>query len=230
MLRRDYILRMIEDFMRVLARVTRQKDERDWDGAEGTLEEQARELTGLDLETLASLSDTEIFARLLRTGDSQSQRERTFMLGRVLVEAADLAALRPDGPEQSRALRLKALHLLLNTALRSEDMEWPQFVPSIDMLAASLGNEPLPLHSYGLLMQHYERSGQFAKAEDALFAAIEIAPESRGLLQLGVSFYHRLLGNSDSALEDGGLPRAEVETGLAELESRAREWPKPPNG
>jgi hypothetical protein len=38
-----------------------------------------------------------------------------------------------------------------------------------------LRNDPLPLRTLALLMQHYERTGEFAKAEDELFAMLDAA-------------------------------------------------------
>jgi hypothetical protein len=75
------------------------------------------------------------------------------------------------------------------------------------------------------LMQHYERNGEFAKAEDALCAMLEAEPGNDLILEFGTMFYRRLLVQSDAALARGNLPRAEVEEGLKELlqrtESRA---------
>ena len=59
-------------------------------------------------------------------------------------------------------------------------------------------------------MQHYERSQEFAKAEDALFAMLEAEPGNAGLVEFGVAFYERLRGQSDAALEAGKLPRSEL--------------------
>ena len=125
-------------------------------------------------------------------------------------------SLSKSSSRQQSPLRLKALHLLLQAALRSEDVDWPQFVPTIDILAQDL-NEVLPVQTHALLMQHFERSGQFAKAEDSFHAALELFPDSPALRQLGISLYQRLLTKSDTALEAGNLPRDEVETGLKGL-------------
>jgi hypothetical protein len=217
MIRRDYILRMIEEFFRLLAQVKARKDRGEWREAKNALEEEARRLTGADLDALCTLSDTEILARLLRTGEFQIQREKAFMLARVFIEAAEVAETGPAEAERNQRLRLKALHLLLQAALRGEEAEWPQFVPPIDVLAQDLKNA-LPVQTHALLMQHFERSGQFAKAEDSFYAALELFPDSPALRQLGVSFYQRLLAKSDTALEAGNLPRDEVEAGLKELD------------
>jgi hypothetical protein len=223
MIRRDYILRMIDEFVRLLAEIQRKKREGNYTGAQLDIDEESKRLTGLDPAALAILSDTEVFSRLLQTSDFETQREKIMMLSRVLMEAAEARERAGSEPALPRALRLKALHLLLNTVLRGDVFEWPEFVPKIDILLAELTGAPLPLQTHALLMQHFERSGQFAKAEDALFAMMDAAPGNRAILELGISFYHRLLGQSDSALISGDLPRAEVEAGLNDIRIR---WSK----
>jgi hypothetical protein len=47
-------------------------------------------------------------------------------------------------------------------------------------------------------------------------------PPSPDLLDLGASFYQRLLDLSDDALMAGNLPRAEVEAGLAEFRAQMK--------
>jgi hypothetical protein len=71
-----------------------------------------------------------------------------------------------------------------------------------------------------MLMHHYERTGQFAKAEDALFDIIEAAPAHQQVLEFALAFYERLQSQTTTALEAGNLPRAEVQAGLAQIRER----------
>ena len=71
-----------------------------------------------------------------------------------------------------------------------------------------------------MLVQHYERTGEFAKGEDALFAMIEVEPDNDAILEFGIAFLQRLLTQSDAALSEANLPRAEVEDALDELRAR----------
>jgi hypothetical protein len=216
MIRRDYILRMIEEFVRALARINEQKQKHLWREAESGLEEQARALTGSDLATICTLTDTDLLSHLLQTGDFQAQTEKTFMLARVLIDAADVAEAE-NRETRAIELRLKALHLLLQSSLRGEVYEWPEFVPTIDLHLQRFDRAQLPIHTQALLMQHFERTGQFGKAEDALCSMLDAAPENPPLHQLATSFYHRLLAQSDIALDAGNLPRDEVEAALNQL-------------
>jgi len=91
--------------------------------------------------------------------------------------------------------------------------EFPEFVPKAAAFLTCLENSVLPLKTLALLVQHYERLGEFGKAEDALFTMIETEPKHSGLLDFGIAFYHRLQTKSDASLITGNLPRSELEAG-----------------
>src|SRR4030095_780113 len=114
--------------------------------------------------------------------------DKTLMLTALLKEAGDIATAQ-DRPEAAHACYLKGLHLLLETLGRGEVLDWPDFVPQIEVFVAALAGEPLPLTTQVMLMQHYERTGDFAKAEDALFAMLDLEPENKRLVEFGVAFY-----------------------------------------
>jgi hypothetical protein len=221
-IRRDYILRMIEEFIQALARVNALKQDRRWQEAAGVVDEEFQRLIGMRAQAVAHLTETELLATIIRGEPTQAVRDKTLMLTALLKEAGDVAAMQ-ERAEESRSCYLKGLHLLLETLAHEEVSAFPEFVPRVEMFVAVLRDSPLPLETQALLMQHYERSGEFAKAEDALFAMLEAEPENAGLVEFGVSFYERLQGQSDAALAAGNLPRPELEAGLAELRKRRRE-------
>jgi hypothetical protein len=213
---------MIEEFIQAMARVKALKQDQRWQEAAGVVDEEFQRLIGMGAEAVARLSETELLANLIRGEPTQAVHDKTLLLTALLKEAGDVAAMR-DRAEASRSCYLKGLHLLLETLAREEVSALPDFVPKVEMLAAALGGAPLPLETQALLMQHYERSGQFGKAEDALFVMLEAAPGNTGLVEFGVSFYQRLQGHSDASLAAGNLPRAELEAGLADLRKRRAE-------
>ena len=89
------------------------------------------------------------------------------------------------------------------------------------MFVAALYDSALPLPTLARLMQHYERSGAFAKAEDCLFAMLDAESSNPGLVEFGIVFYERLRSQSDANLTAGDLPRSELEASLAELRNRS---------
>ena len=167
----------------------------------------------------AQLSDTELLARVIKGESSQIVRQKTLMLTALFKEAGDLGMME-ERPEEGRAFYLRALHLMLNALVLDKPFECPDFVPRVEALLAPLQDAPLPLETQARLMRHYERIGEFAKAEDWLFAMLEAQPGNRELVGFGVCFYERLKRQSNATLSAGNLPRTEIEAGLAELRGR----------
>jgi hypothetical protein len=226
MIRRDYILRMIEQFIQALARLRSLKEERQWEEVAGTLDEEFNRFVGAGAQAVEKMSDTELLARAIRGEPALAVRDKTLLLAGLLKEAGDAAAAQ-ERDEESRAWYLKGLHLLLETLGREDAFEVPECVPRVEALVSALAGAPLPLETEARLMQHYERTGEFGRAEDALFAILERQAANPALIEFGVAFYERLARQTDANLEAGNLPRAEVEAGLAELRQRKMsDYPK----
>lgn len=219
MIRRDYILRMIEDFAKAIARIRALKDDQQLTDASSLTEEEFKRISGLDSESVLRLSETELLARLIRSESMHAVPEQMSFLTTLLREAGDIAVAR-ERIEDGRACYLKGLHLLLDSLLRGEAAELPEFVPKVDEFVAALADSELPVQTSALLMEHYERTGQFAKAEDALFAILDAEPDNSAAVDFGISFYERLQRQDDVRLAEGNLPRSEVDAGLKELSSR----------
>jgi len=221
MIRRDYILRMIEQFLLALSKIKALKRGELWQETAASVNEELQRLAGKNAEAIARLSETEILALLMKGEPTQVIHTKMLMMVALLKDAGD-AAVAQDRVEESREFYLKGLHLLMNALESSEAAEIPEFVPKLEELRCALESDRLPLATQARLMRHYEAIGDFAKAEDALFAMIENEPDNRALLEFGSLFYERLLGRSDGCLEAGNLPRSEVEAGLADLRHRKR--------
>lgn len=210
---------MLAEFFEVLARLRSLKQGQLWSEAAATLDQEFQRLTRTGAEAVASLSETELLARLIQGEPTQVVRDKTLILTTLLKEAGDVAAGRRR-PAESRACYLKGLLLLLETLAAGDTGDFPDFVPKVEVFVAALADSPLPLETQARLMQHYERTGGFGKAEDLLFAMLESAADQRALLEFGLTFYERLQRQSDASLKAGNLPRAELAAGLAELRQK----------
>jgi hypothetical protein len=216
MIRRDYILQMIERMARALARIREQIAEGQFEEARPELDEAFQELIGMGPEKVSQLTETQLLAKLTQDEPTLIVEQKTGVLIALLEQAGALHAA--QGREEERdACLIKALDLLLAMQLRDYNFEMPGFVPSIEGLRLQLSDVALPMRTQAGLWRHYEKIGSYGKAEDALFAILEAEPANANLLSEARAFYERLLRQSDSHLEEGGLPRAEVEAGLAEV-------------
>jgi hypothetical protein len=219
MIRRDYILRMIEEFCRGLARLRAYVEFSDWKEATDALDGELQKLIGLGASAVVQKSETELLANVIRGEATSAVAEKTLMLVRLLKEAGDVAVGQGQA-EQSHTFYLKGLHLLLQVIARGEALEFPEFVPQVEAFVQALQDMVLPMPTQAMLMQHYEKADQFAKAENALFAILDQEPDNPNVLDLGIAFFRRLEKRSDRILEEGELPRPELEAGLKELQGR----------
>jgi hypothetical protein len=216
MIRRDYILRMIEELIQVLSRISSLKRVQKWEEASSELTAELNRLVGSDSAALIELSETELLAKIIQGEPTLAVRNKTLGITTLLKEAGDIAGGLKK-PEQARAAYLKGLHLLLHALSSGDPLDVPTFVPKLDEFLIALNETPLPLPTQGMLMQYYEQIGDLAKAEDALFAMLESEPDNPQLLDFGISFYQRLGTKADSSLVEGNLPREELNDSLKEL-------------
>ncbi len=219
MIRRDYILRIIEQFFQGLRRIQGYRKQELWEDAAKALDEEFHRLIKQGSEGLNSLSLTELLSRVIEGEPTQAVQMKTFMLATLFQQAGDLA-IAQNQLEPGRAHYLKGLHLLLHTLASGDVQDSPEFVPKVETFVAALKEFELPIETLAALMQHYERTGEFGKGEDALFNMLDQAGENRRILEFGIAFYERLLAQLDTILEEGGLPRVEVEASLGELRRR----------
>jgi len=218
-IRQDYILRLIEKFGQILAQIVAHTKARNLDEAKELIARTTGELVGHSVEEVCAQSDGKLVARLIAGLPHHEGRQRCFMLVTLLNEAADNAG-RSNDAGRERALKLKALSLLLAIGQFADEDVVPDYSPRVADLVSQLGEANLPPRILVGLIQHHELHGQLAKAEDRLFDLIDVAEPRAPALELANAFFRRQLAKSDEELARGELPRAEVEAGLAEIGKR----------
>ncbi len=219
MIRRDYILRMIEEFMQVLARINFLKKGQLWQQADDVIEQEFRRLVSAGAQAVAEMNETDLLAKIIEGEPTAVVHSKVGLMAALLYEAGDVR-IAQNQIEEGHAFYLNGLNLLLETLANSEAAAFPEFVPEVESFVIALQDAPLPLSTLAGLMQHYERGGQFAKAEDALFRILEAGPNEPKLLEFGLAFYQRLQSRPDANLAAGDLPRDELNAGIAELTRR----------
>jgi hypothetical protein len=218
MIYEDYILRMIRQFAQMLARTLRRIAAKQYSEALAEMDEAARQLLGVDLDTVMRLPHGQL-TTLLALGREAAVSDRFAVLATLLQQAGVVHAAE-DRFAQSREAFLKALHLVLAAWASRQGSALPDFTPAVGDLVAALKQNGLPLETNAALLGYYEQIGEFAKAEDALFEMLDGEPANADIIELGRGFYERLEQQSDTALAAGNLPRDEVAAGLAELQTR----------
>jgi Family of unknown function (DUF6483) len=220
MIRRDFILRMVEEMGFALAQIRALRKGGQTEAAREMVDEECKKFAAMGAEGILKLSEIELLAHVMEGQLAQTVHFRTLAVVALLREAGENSneAGRSD---EARAFYLKALHVLLAVLAQDDPSGFPDFVPSVESFVLVLQNQPLPLETQSMLLRHYEATGQFAKAEDVLYSMLKETNNDEQVLRFGRVFYERILRRSDASLAEGNLPRSEAQEGFAELQRLA---------
>jgi hypothetical protein len=208
----DYIMRLIEQLGLAWAEIVSLIRRGKYNEAEALISRTAQKLLGFDLGLLRGLSDEGII-ELLRRPDASD-------VGQYLA-AAELLAGQADIDERRRApdagydCNHKALSLFLEAHVGAPD-EWSdEYEVKVTDLLRRLASYPLPPALNRKLFHYHEVQRNYELAEDVLFRLGEAGDPQAGAA--GAEFYARLREKSDAELEQGGLPRDEMEESALEF-------------
>jgi hypothetical protein len=217
MIRQDYIMRMIEQLVRVLAEAAALKKANKYAEALLTIDQALQELSGFDSKFVNSLPDDALLT-MLKTGDALDA-DKCIIVADLLDIEGDIYEVQGQ-LQESYYRHLKALNLFLAAFLSRTQTSLPHHFAQIEPIVEKLESYDLPLETKHRLWLYFEQVGRYAQAEDLLYELIEAEPEPEEMVTQGISFYQRLLQKGNQELITGNLPRTEIEEGLAELRAR----------
>jgi hypothetical protein len=215
-IRKDYILRMIEQFGAIWARLLTQVRAGLFGDARATLDNAYQQLLGLNFDTVRARSSGELLARLQFGVSPADGHERCCVLAALLVAEGELAANGHD-PDLAATYEGKALDIVLALRLHQPDLPLPDYAPTVERLVELLHEYQLPSDTSRQLLQFFTDTGAFAKAEDVLFDLLAHDLEPKQVVTLGEAFYDRLEQQDDAVLDAGNFSRDEIGAGRAEL-------------
>ncbi|MFH1438271.1 MAG: DUF6483 family protein [Pseudomonadota bacterium] len=218
MLRDDYILRMIQQFAGFIAQLLSRIKSGEVEKTQQEIQAASLNYLGLDLETLLESSNGELLDFF--ASDDSPDMSKAFMAAHLVFADGRLCEMRKES-SNAAARYVKSLDLLLACFEHLDSALQVDARGRIDEIVPRLSGIDLPSGPIKKLMLYYEKAGRYSLAEDRLFELVDL--EAEGALELGKSFYERLMEKSDSDLENGNLPRSEACEGLAELEDRLGE-------
>lgn len=209
MLQRDYLMRMTEMLTAVIAKVMFNKEIKNYEEAEKEIETAAKTIVGLDLRIINILNPQDII-QLMKTSDLYAGR--CLVSAELLKEYADVHEL--NGKDNSSII-LKSLNLYIEAILSKELPEPEKYYSKINELISLIDESDLKDDLNFKIIDYYEFSGQYSKAEDMIFELIE--NNNKDIIDRSVSFYKKLLHRTDEELESGNLSREEVNDALDEI-------------
>ncbi len=202
---------------RALARILFFKETRSYESALVEIDSAGRSLLGLNTDALERLPVEDL--KNILGSDSSLLQSRLYTAGVLLKEKAGLLGL-TGKQEESAVLYLKSLRLLTEDVEGIDEVDGGKAIPTVDSVVMELQEYELPGDLNRRLVRYFELSGRYDKSENLIFEIVETNPN---FLADGISFYERLLAKSDAELENGRLPRSEVEDALALLRKKLAE-------
>lgn len=219
MYQQDFIMRMIEQFTQVLARVIGLKEQKKYNDA---LEMIDHSLTGqlkLPANWPFNLELSELSQQIQEELPENADHWR--VTSSLLYERTEVLVLMHDR-EGARKLS-EALVIILTELINAPEQVFSlENHTRLENVLFRLRQHPLQEFTYLRIVWHYQRQHKFAIAEDWLFEALDLSENKQQLLDVGRAFYNDLKDRSDEQLSRGGLPREEVKAGLEDLDRYAQ--------
>ena len=206
----------LENLYRILGLLRQPDKDRHVIAAEKTIDEAYQKLTGADAMLFKSLGSEELI-EILST-NNMLDREKAYVLGVLFKTDAELQAAM--GNPKSISLKKKALDLLLEAAL---ELDVDNANPYIEELKEELTDVDLSAKTKWRLFNYDWVWGNFAEAEDRLFALLEEFGPSPKIESQAEEFYQNLKEKDAKELENGNLPFEELDEGQKAFEERLLE-------
>ncbi|MGE5861706.1 MAG: DUF6483 family protein [Ignavibacteria bacterium] len=219
MIQQDYIMRMIDQLARVLAKILFNIETGDYRTALKEIDAALNGLTGLDYNFLNSLTDKDIIALLKISEDNEITGAKCFVIGKLLKEAAGLKAMKENNyiinSEYQKVLSLYLEGILSN---RNSVQLFADYFKDIDIIIEKIKNDEISPDIRFRLFKFYELTGKYDKAENELFNLESL--NFAGIKKEGINFYKNLELMNEEELKTKNFPKEKIKIGLDKLNKK----------
>jgi len=213
MFQRDYMMRMIQQMTEAVAQVMGMRKRKEHQEALKLIDDLLDRKLRLKSSLVYALSDEDLVRLLTTNGVADAVSLQA--IARLLQEAGDIHM--EQGEEMlGHARRIKSLSLHVRLSLMGAEPAIADSDEEVERLLRQLAAYELPVPLKRLLAAWHEQRGQYDQAENWLHEWLEETADDDAAEQ-AAAFYRRLLQLPDERLTAGGLPRHEVESGLADI-------------
>ncbi|OJJ21577.1 hypothetical protein BKI52_13625 [marine bacterium AO1-C] len=220
MIRKDYILKLIDQLVIALKKVQGLKDREDYEDALELIAEKKEAFLKIDASYFDNLPIEDLDTLL--KNDTQRGKEIWKFAADLLFEEATIYDILDQEAKVFRAYH-QALVILTHLIKQNREVSISLF-EKLSTTVEYLRDFRLPLSSYAKIIEYYTAIHKFDKAEDMLFQTLQAHQDQKIALQeMAQLFYGELLEYDDQKLKEGKLPRKEVEAGLQAFEKKIGE-------
>lgn len=218
MFKKDYIMRMIEQFTTALATIIGLKSADKIEEQQLVVNKALYDFTGLSESAMETLAYKDLIS--LVSGFKDINPVKCYIMAELMKEKAD-GLYKLGAMDKSFDLYLKSFSIYVEVLLLNKSSDLDPNFNTIDQIIDKITQFQLPLETQKLRLHYYERIINYDKAEDVLFELLEQGVDNKSIVSEGIAFYERLLKIKPEELEVGNLPIDEVQDGLEKLIGRA---------
>ncbi len=216
MLTEDYIMRMINQMVAVLAKLIGLKDAGQYQSAQQVIDQSLEQLLGLKPELLKHMDDSSILNLLTSQGELGT--ERLYILAELYRHEGDIL-LAQNRTQEALFDYQRALYFYLQLPDNQKDQDSSKIKQKITDLFIELENVNLPVEILYQLFDFFEINGEFALVEDVITRLLHSPEDDLQIIADVITYYERLLECSEPDLRSGSLSRAQIEQNLERLKN-----------
>ncbi len=216
MLTEDYIMRMINQMVAVLAKLIGLKDVGQYQSAQQVIDQSLEQLLGLKPELLKHMEDSSILNLLTSQGELGT--ERLYILAELYRHEGDIL-IAQNMTQEAIFDYQRALFFYLQLPDNQKDQDSSKIKQKITELFIKLEKVNLPVEILYQLFDFFERNEEFALVQDVITRLLHSPEVDSHIITDLISFYDRLLESNEADLRSGGLTKAQVEQNLERLKN-----------
>jgi hypothetical protein len=209
MIFQDYIMRLIEQLVKVLAKILFNKRTGNYNAALESIDNALNTLVGLDHKLIDELGANDIKSLLDYANEKPIVNIKCIVAAKLIKEKSDLLKLSKTGDLILIPNYQKALNLILEGIIngKNAEIDLTNFYQDVKELAGLLGDEINPEIRFKLF-KFYELSGEYNNAMTELFRLKESGYPN--IKMEGISFFNKLEKLSEDELLKGNFVKAEI--------------------
>lgn len=191
MIQQDYIMRMIEQLVQVLAKLLFNKEAKNYNDALNDIDIASKTIVGLDFKLLEELSAKDIKSLLALKKDDSTVNIKLIIIAKLIKEKTEILKLTsPDNPKIIPNYQ-KAISLYLEGILNNKNTEidLSRFYQDIEEIENILKDEINTEIRFNLF-KFYDHSGNTAKAGKELIKLKEM--NYPDIEKVGINFFKKL--------------------------------------
>lgn len=216
MLTEDYIMRMINQMVAVLAKLIGLKEAGQYQSAQQVIDQSLEQLLGLKPQLLKNMDDDSIVNLL--TSQGELGMERLYIIAELYQHEGDIL-MAQNRTQEALFDYQRALSFYLTLPDNQDSNRSSEIDQKISDLSIKLENINLPVAILYQLFEFYERNAKYETNEEVILRIIDAPQVDSHIIENLISYYERLLEIEGANTSSGGLTRTKVENNLERLKN-----------